>query len=150
MIETIETGTEKVIGWKLHGTLHDDDYQRFLPQIESILTKQGKVRMFVQFEDFHGWDLRAAWDDLKFGVRHYSDFERIAMVGDRRWEKWMAALCKPFTGAKVKYFDQSEVAEAWRWLQDETPEDGESDGKERTIDPIDEPEAWRGFPWYGF
>jgi hypothetical protein len=41
--------------------------------------------------------LRAAWDDLEFGLKHYSDFERIAMVGDRKWEEWMANFCKPFT-----------------------------------------------------
>ena len=29
----------------------------------------------IQLEDFHGWDLHAAWDDLKFGLKHYSDFE---------------------------------------------------------------------------
>ena len=105
MIETIDTGIEKVVGWKLHGTLHDEDYRQFVPQIESILTARGKVRLFVQFEDFHGWDLHAAWEDFKFGISHYSDFERIAIVGDRQWERWMAALCKPFTAAKVKYFE---------------------------------------------
>jgi hypothetical protein len=160
MIETIETGSAKVVGWKLHGTLHDEDYQRFLPQVESILTSQGKVRLFVQFEDFHGWDVHAAWDDMKFGIRHYSDFERIAMVGEREWEKWMAALCKPFTGAKVRYFDCSQIEEAWLWLHEEGPAETEmnglerngpaTNGKERTPEFSDEPDAWQGFPWYGF
>jgi hypothetical protein len=150
MIETIETGSERVVGWKLHGTLHDEDYQRFLPQVESILTKQGKVRLFVQFEDFHGWDIHAAWDDVKFGASHYSDFERIAMVGDRTWEKWMAALCKPFTKAKVRYFDHSQIEEAWRWLHEELTVEATNGDNHRTIDPVDQPESWRGFPWYGF
>lgn len=119
MIETIETGTPKVVGFKLHGILHDEDYKQFVPTMETILTAEGKVRMFVQFEDFHGWDPHAAWDELKFGLRHYSDFERIAMVGDRRWERWMAAFCRPFTKAKVKYFDESEAEAAWEWLRKE-------------------------------
>jgi hypothetical protein len=150
MIETIETGSAKVVGWKLNGTLHDEDYQRFLPQVESILTSQGKVRLFVQFEDFHGWDLHAAWDDMKFGMRHYADFERIAMVGDRQWEKWMAALSKPFTGAKVRYFDRSQIEDAWCWLLEEEPSEPELNGKNGATIFGDEPDAWRGFPWYGF
>ena len=117
MIETIETGSPKVLGLKLCGKLHDEDYRQFVPKWETILTAQGKVRLFVQFEDFHGWDLHAAWDDLKFGLKHYSDFERIAMVGDRKWEKWTANICKPFTKAKVKYFDKFEVDAAWKWLE---------------------------------
>ena len=78
-----------------------------MPQMESILTAEGKVRLYIQLEDFHGRHLHATWDDLKFGLKHYSDFERIAMVGDRRWEKWMTTVCKPFTKAKVMYFDKS-------------------------------------------
>jgi hypothetical protein len=31
--------------------------------------------------------------------------ERIAPVGDRTWEKWMAKVCKPFTMARIRYFD---------------------------------------------
>ena len=106
MIATIETGSPKMVGLKLSGKLHDEDYKRFVPMIESILTAEGKVRLFVQFEEFQGWDMHAAWDDFKFALKHYSDFERIVMVGDRRWEKWMASVCKPFTKAKVKYFDR--------------------------------------------
>ena len=45
------------------------------------------MRLFVLFEDFHGWDLHAAWDEFKFGLKHDADFERIAMVGDRKWQK---------------------------------------------------------------
>ena len=149
MIETIQTPSAKVVGWRLNGRLHDEDYQQFLPQVESVLTAQGKVRLFVQFDDFRGWDIRAAWDELKFGASHYSDFERIAMVGDRTWEKWMAALCKPFTGAKVKYFDKSQVDEAWKWLLDEeVPEP--ADKINENLDAADECQAWRGIPWYGF
>jgi hypothetical protein len=30
----------------------------------------------------------------------------------------MAAFCKPFTKAAVKYFDASEVDAAWKWLRE--------------------------------
>jgi hypothetical protein len=50
------------------------------------------------------------------GLRHYRDFDRIAMVGDRKWEKWMATLGKPFTRAKIRYFDVSEIDAAWNWI----------------------------------
>ena len=135
MIETIETGSPKVVGLKLTGKLHDEDYRRFVPAIESILTAEGKVRLFVQFEEFQGWDMHAAWDDFKFALSHYSDFERIAMVGDRRWEKWMASVCKPFTKAKLKYFDRSDVDAAWTWLK-KTDEDEQGAGKKAIRQPF--------------
>jgi hypothetical protein len=118
MIETMETHFPRVVALKLCGKLHDEDYKQFVPRMESILTAERNVRLFIQFQDFHGWDMHAAWDDLKFSLKHYSDFERIAMVGDRRWEKWMAGCCRPFTKAKVRYFEMSEVDAAWKWLEE--------------------------------
>ncbi len=118
MIEILQTGSPKIVGFKLTGKLHDDDYKSFVPAVEKILAAEGKVRLFALFEDFHGWDLHAAWDDLKFGLKHYGDLDRIAMVGDQRWEKWMAQVCKPFTKATVRHFNASQVDDAWAWLRE--------------------------------
>ncbi|WP_031435213.1 SpoIIAA family protein [Methylomarinum vadi] len=119
MIELIPNDSPKILGFKLTGTLHDEDYQAFIPVVEKTLAKaEGEVSLLAKFEDFHGWDLNAAWDDLKFGVQHYSDFDRIALVGDKQWEEWMARLCKPFTQATVKYFDISDEEAAWAWLRE--------------------------------
>ena len=116
MIETLQTSSPKVVGFRLSGKLHDEDYKSFVPAVDAAVAAEGKVRLFAQFEDFHGWDLHAAWDDFRFGIKHYKDFDRIAMVGDRKWEKWMATLCKPFTKAKVRYFNASEIDAAWNWI----------------------------------
>ena len=146
MIQTVETGYRKVVGLMLVGKLHDEDYKQVLPKMESILTAEGKVRLFIQLEDFQGWDLRAAWDDLTFNLKHWADFERIAMVGDRKWEKWMANFCKAFMKAEVRCFDSSEIDAAWNWIQE---------GQERieTSEPTDQPtgvpnnyDVWR-YAW---
>lgn len=118
MITQLESKSPKVIGFKLSEKLRDADYDVFVPAAEAAIAASGKVRMLVQCEDFHGWDLPGAWDDLKFGLRHWMHFERIAVVGEERWEHWMARLWKPFTTATVKYFPMSEAAAAWAWLLD--------------------------------
>ena len=149
MIETIQTGSPKVVGFRLCGKLHDGDYKQFVPTMETILTAEGKVRLFIQLEDFHGWDLHAAWDDLKFSLKHYSDFERIAMVGDRKWEKWMAGFCRPFTKAKVKYFDRSEVDAAWKWLEQNDQDNRATEENDPLLGIPGEPYRWSTFPWCG-
>ncbi len=145
MIAIFETGSPKVVGLKLCGKLRDGDYKEFIPTMETILTAEGKVRLFVQYEDFQGWDMHAAWDDLTFRLKHYSDFERIAMVGDHKWEKWMANFFRPFTKAKVQYFDRSEVDAAWKWLKES--EEGKEDAKEKDRPLAMPTEANRASPW---
>ncbi|MBA4188857.1 MAG: STAS/SEC14 domain-containing protein [Planctomycetaceae bacterium] len=117
MIEKLPSPSDKVLGFKLSGKLHDADYKTFVPLIDEA-AKSGKVRLLSQFHDFHGWDLHALWDDIKFSTTHCTTIERIALVGDKTWEKWMAKVCVPFTMAKVKYFDVSEIDKAWAWLQE--------------------------------
>lgn len=118
MITQLDTDAENIIAFSLQGKLHDEDYKAFIPVVEAAVAACGKVRLFAQFEDFHGWDMHAAWDDFKFGLKHYASFERIALVGERRWEEWMAAFCKPFTRAQVRYFDAADSAAAWAWLRE--------------------------------
>jgi hypothetical protein len=116
MIEQLPQSSQKVLGFKMSGKLHDEDYQKFVPLVDDAVAQQGKVRILAQFEDFHGWDLHALWDDIKFSTTHCTKIERIALVGEKTWEKWMTKVCKPFTMAKIKYFDASEIDAAKDWI----------------------------------
>lgn len=118
MIETLQTDSPKILGFKMSGTLHDEDYRKFVPIVEGSVVAEGKIRLLAQFEDFHGWDLHALWDDIHFAAKHRSDIERVALVGDKKWEKWMATICKPFTSATIKYFDVSALDAAWAWVRE--------------------------------
>ncbi len=118
MIEQLPESTGKVLGFRMSGKLHDEDYKTFTPLIDAVAAKEGKVRLLAQFHDFQGWDLHALWDDIKFSTTHCTKIERIALVGEKSWEKWMAAVCKPFTMAKIRYFDASQIDAAWAWLKE--------------------------------
>ena len=120
MIEQLQTNSPSILGFRLTGRLRDEDYRVFIPMLDGAISAEGRLRLLALFDDFHGWDLQAAWDDLVFGIRHYSDFDRIALVGDQRWQEWMALFCKPFTQAAVRYFDASELDAAWAWLREGT------------------------------
>jgi SpoIIAA-like len=116
MIEQLTSTSPKVLGFKLSGKLHDEDYKHFVPLVDEAIAKGGKARLLAQFHDFHGWDMHALWDDIKFSTTHCNKIERIALVGDKTWEKWMAKVCVPFTMATTRYFDAGDIQAAWDWL----------------------------------
>jgi hypothetical protein len=118
MIETLTGFPDKVLGFKMSGKLHDEDYKTFVPMVDEAIAEHGKVRMLAQFHDFHGWDAKALWDDTKFATTHCTKIERIALVGEKTWEKWMAIVCKPFTMAKIRYFDAAQIDAARKWLEE--------------------------------
>jgi SpoIIAA-like len=116
MIEILTGLPAHTVGFKMSGKLHDEDYKKFVPLVDAEITKDGKVNVLAQFHDFRGWDLRALWEDIKFSTTHCTKIKRIALVGERTWEEWMAKFCKPFTMAKIKYFNASELEAAKAWL----------------------------------
>jgi hypothetical protein len=116
MIEQLPSDSPKVLAFRMSGKLHDEDYKKFVPLVDEAIAKEGKVRVLAVFHDFHGWDLHALWDDIKFSTTHCTKIERIALVGENKWEEWMAKVCKPFTKAKIRYFDVSQIDAAKTWI----------------------------------
>ena len=105
----------KVMEVDLHGKLAREDYEKFVPETERLIKKHGKIRILVKMHDFHGWTAGALWEDLKWDAKHYTQIERLAIVGDKTWHKWMTMFYRPFKTAKVRYFtmDQLDTARAW-------------------------------------
>ena len=116
---SIEVSTEengKLVIVHIGGKLHTEDYKRFVPAVEKSIQEHGKVRMLIQMHNFHGWDAGALWQDIKFDARHFNQIERLALVGETTWEKWMATFCRPFTTATIRYFSPNQLTEARAWV----------------------------------
>jgi hypothetical protein len=117
MAVSVETGTDSTVVVQVSGKLHKADYEQFVPKLESLIHKHGKIRVLFEMHDFHGWDAGALWADVKFDMKHFKDIERLAVVGETKWEKGMATFCKPFTKAQIRYFDHANAGDARTWIQ---------------------------------
>lgn len=106
----------KTLEVRASGKLSRHDYEQFEPAVAELIQSAGKINVLFIMHDFHGWDLGAVWDDIKFATKHCRDIRRIAMVGESSWEKWMSAICKPFTMSSIKYFKTGEEEAAKKWL----------------------------------
>ena len=119
-IQLIKKLGGKVLEVQVSGKLSHEDYVHFTPKFEEQIKVHGKIRVLFDMVDFHGWKAEALWDDVKLDLKHSSDIERLAIVGDKEWEKGMSSFCRPFTSAEIRYFDQSQKVEAREWIESET------------------------------
>ena len=94
------------------------DYEHFVPEFERLVKLHGKLCVLFDMTNFHGWTAGALWEDTKFAMHHFSDIDRLAVVGETKWQEGMATFCKPFTKATVRYFDHAAAAEARNWLSE--------------------------------
>ena len=84
MIEILSNLPPHTVGFKLSGKLHDEDYKKFVPLVDAEIAKEGKVNILSQFHDFHGWDAKALWDDIKFSTTIAPRSEKSLSSAKRR------------------------------------------------------------------
>lgn len=137
-VELHEDSGGRLLIVNLSGQVTKSDYARFTPAVEKAIKAHGRVRMLVRMHDFHGWSMGALWEDVKFDLRHFADIDRLALVGDARWEAAMSVFCKPFTTAKVHYFEEKALREALAWVHDGLWPPGQEPTKLRAFDVLDE------------
>jgi universal stress protein A len=114
MLAFLDQVTENVVGIKVNGKFTHTDYQQLAGRLEAIIRKHGKVSLFIELEDCRSLEIGAAWDDLKFSLKHHGDFVRCAVVGNKQWQKCVTELSRLFF--EVRYFDKSQFEEAWDWV----------------------------------
>ncbi len=108
----------KVLEVYVTGKLSEEDYGHFLPEIERLIKKEGKISIVFEMSQFHGWEFGALWADIKFDFKHFADINRLAIIGETKWQEWMAQFCRPFTTATIRYFDHEAADEARRWIRE--------------------------------
>jgi hypothetical protein len=97
------------------GKLTHEDYEIITPMIDSALesVKDPKIKALFDTTELEGWELRAAWDDFKIGLNHGSEFEKVAIYGNKSWQELMASIGSWFVSGEVKYFINLDDALAW-------------------------------------
>jgi hypothetical protein len=77
----------------------------------------GKVRVLVVLDQFHGWDDLGNWSDLTFFARYGDRIERIAIVGDPRWrDHALMFAAADLRRGPVEYFAADAMPAARSWL----------------------------------
>jgi hypothetical protein len=119
--EILENATGNIIEVHVTGKLTKEAYEKFTPATEQWIRRYGKIRIVLVMHDFQGWTAGAAWEDFKFDLKHFNHIERLAIVGETKWEKGMALFCRPFTTAKIQYFNIADLEKARAWVREDLP-----------------------------
>lgn len=100
---------------KATGKLTHGDYQAITPIINSALAEvnKPKINAIMDATDLEGWELGAAWDDFKLGLKHGNQFVKVALYGNKHWQKNAAKVGNWFISGEMKFFDTEHEALAW-------------------------------------
>lgn len=116
MIQLLNTKKENLISAKISGKISKNDLEKMHPLIHNIINKEKKVDFYFEMEDFKGYTLKGFWEDIKIDSAHISDFGKMAFVGDKKWQEFVANVTDFFTSSEVKYFDSKDKELAKKWI----------------------------------
>lgn len=108
-------GNDIFFSIKAIGKLTHSDYEIMTPMIDSATAavSEPHVRALIDITELQGWEMRAAWDDFKIGLKHGSEFTKIAIFGHSNWQELAAKVGSWFVSGEVRAFDNMSDAVAW-------------------------------------
>ena len=97
------------------GKLTHEDYEVFVPMIDKALKKAKdlEIDLLVDMKKLKGWEFLAAWDDFKFGLKHRNAFDKVAIIGSKKWEEQSVAMMSHLMKGKIKFFKERKKALSW-------------------------------------
>lgn len=101
----------------LSEVMHQDDMLSIQAASRQLIDSAGSVRVLVILRDYRGFERGADWGDIAFTAQYGDRIERMAIVGDVRWE----AEALAFTGkgarrTQIEYFPLAAFSAAQAWL----------------------------------
>lgn len=118
MFEIMGESGGSVLGLRAIGHITRADYEELTPICEDLITQEGQIQVLI---DMQGFELEepSAWRaDFHFGREFHNKIQRMAIVGDMRWEAWMADFCRHFYAVESRFFHTSDIEVAWDWLRE--------------------------------
>jgi hypothetical protein len=119
MIEVLPDYPENVLAIAASDNITGDDYKSvIIPAIEAKVKAHGRIRLLYHLgPDFTGFDAAAMWEDATTGLKHFTDFEKIAFVSDVDWINHMVSAFGFMIPCPVKVFSSRRLSEASNWIK---------------------------------
>ena len=118
MINIMDESTPKMLAVKATDKLSDADYRDvWIPALEKVIKANGRAdALLYMAPGFKGWELKAMWDDARFGMEHRKHFRRLAVVGGPDWVRWGVKLGELLMDCEVKLYPSEKLPEALAWV----------------------------------
>lgn len=119
MIEVMNESAGNMLAVKATDTLTNSDYTNvWIPALQKLIDEYEKINCLLYLdENFKGWSAKAMWDDAHFGLKHRSDFNKIAVVGGPAWLKWGVKVGELMLDGEAKTFQLNQLTEALDWVK---------------------------------
>jgi len=116
MFQASDYPDQNLLTLTMVGTLTKTDYDNVVPTLEQKVARWGKINVYLEVRSLDAVTLPALWQDIKQDVKHYNDFNRVAVASDdNTLIKGLAAVSNMVAPIQVRHFPLAQKEEALQW-----------------------------------
>ncbi len=110
MLEELGKKEGNAVYYQMIGCIVKDDHQSLV--VEDLVEQSEGIRLLLDMEQFERQE--GTWGaEIRLGNAFRRKIAKLAVVGDKRWERWLATLIDPFHAAEASFFKADEMEQAW-------------------------------------
>jgi hypothetical protein len=107
-----------VITARLLGKLEPSAYDGISEEMDNVMSESARVRLVLDLREFDGWSgISALGSHLSLVREHYRIPERIAVVGDKAWQRLAEKMMSKFINAEARFFEAVDYDDAASWAR---------------------------------
>jgi hypothetical protein len=115
MIKILERSKGNVFGFEATEGISESDVRDVASQLDEAIKIYGKINWLFVMKTVKYTSLRAMYEDMMWLLKNLKHFDRMAVVGDKKWEELLIKADGLVFGEK--YYDISQIDDAWEYVE---------------------------------
>lgn len=108
--------SEKTIGFIVEGVFNKKAVRELRAQLLQKLETNDRINFYVEDNNIKKFTLAALFIAVLFPLRYSSRFDKIAVVTNRKWIRWLAGIDDYLTKGEIRYFTVANRLDAVTWI----------------------------------
>jgi len=121
MIKKLSGSEGATIGVEVSGKITSEDESQWIEIFNKLIEQHDSINILVVLNGKINFGVDVAYEDLKWTFKHLKNMNKFAIISESRILGWLVAADSPFgklVGVNEKYFELSQLPEAWRWIKE--------------------------------
>ena len=116
MYRQLKESTGHILAFKIVVGITQKQKEQISKLFEKRIRESGRIRLLIVVEPHKRINAESLLFDLSFTLTYADKIERMAIIGNKVWEKTWIALFGLFSHIQTQYFDRSQIKTAWKWI----------------------------------
>ncbi|RFU61235.1 SpoIIAA family protein [Peribacillus glennii] len=117
MLSIFPSKDKSTIAIEFAGKATKEDAQNLDRYVQNNFEENEKFNFLAIMHDIDGMTAKGIVNGVKFDVKRWKQFNKFAVISDKKWIEELAEAGTHLPGIKARHFNKGQENEAWDWIK---------------------------------